>query len=573
MIETENTPDWNSLSGVILDGGYELKEILEAQKELAIIRVRVLGDYTLSAFATFYLLPRPDAKRQVEYWQTLRGFTAKSNLSIPLGSGVVTLNTSCLAYLISQNAEETLAEVIENRTLSPEETTEVVRSLARGLEELHGHNLVHGAIAPAEIWAIGDDIKLTTDTVREVDTEPLTEFRNVKYLAPENSKHNLTPAADMWCFGASVYEAATRKAFDKSHPEEIDHLPHPLALLVERCTDEDPAKRCKADDIEGILRTKTPPPKPKPVPPAIVPEAAIVDTAEKSPLPQAVLPLEDSATKSVAAESTETSVAAPQASTHIPASAAAEEITGDTPNVPSAVRPQKKFEASDASDYKRAAAVEPKPTLAPAQKAKQTESPFASSAARNESGRIPDDEKTGTFGGGRGWIYAIAAFLAIFFLLWLVRGHSAKKPAPVTASSPQASTSPSPEGKPAWQTHTLSPDSKSTGPAPQTKSSSKANRSAAPIAAPVAASATSDKNIWRVIFYTYNRQEDAASKAQDINARHPDLQVQVFSSQADSGPFLVVAAGQATKLEAARLRLRALREGMPRDSYIQNYNH
>ncbi len=86
----ENYPDWKSLPGVILDGGYELKDIVEAERERATVRVRVLGDYSLKASASFYLVDRTAAKKQAELWDSLRAFACKRNLSVPLGAGTLT---------------------------------------------------------------------------------------------------------------------------------------------------------------------------------------------------------------------------------------------------------------------------------------------------------------------------------------------------------------------------------------------------------------------------------------------------------------------------------------------------
>ena len=45
--------DWSSLSGVILDGGYELKEVLETRDNAARVRVRILGSGGKTATAYF----------------------------------------------------------------------------------------------------------------------------------------------------------------------------------------------------------------------------------------------------------------------------------------------------------------------------------------------------------------------------------------------------------------------------------------------------------------------------------------------------------------------------------------
>ena len=95
---------------------------------------------------------------------------------------------------------------------------------------------------------------------------------------------------------------------------------------------------------------------------------------------------------------------------------------------------------------------------------------------------------------------------------------------------------------------------------------------AAAPASGVPATAGQGRAIWRVVLYTYNRQQDAESKAQAISGAHGDLATEVFAPNGSGGPYLVVAGGQMNREEAAKMRLRAISEGMPQDSYIQNYS-
>ncbi len=214
MSETQNFPEWKSLQGTTLEGGYELKEIVEAAQDHAVLRVRVLGDYTLRANAIFYALEAAQAEDQVGLWQTVRNAGRKTNISSPLGLGILRLNGTTAAYLVFQSPDETLSEVLGNRALSPEETTDVLRSVARGLGELHANGLVHGKVSPEEVFAIGDAIDISTESVRRVNAEPVVERKSAKYLAPESGTRNVTIASDVWCLGATVFEALTQKTYE-----------------------------------------------------------------------------------------------------------------------------------------------------------------------------------------------------------------------------------------------------------------------------------------------------------------------------------------------------------------------
>ncbi len=75
---------------------------------------------------------------------------------------------------------------------------------------------------------------------------------------------------------------------------------------------------------------------------------------------------------------------------------------------------------------------------------------------------------------------------------------------------------------------------------------------------------------WRVIAFTYNQEEQARQKAAAIAQDHPDLNPTVFTPNGHA-PFLVTLGGQMSKQDAFALSGKAKREGMPKDTYAQNY--
>jgi eukaryotic-like serine/threonine-protein kinase len=75
---------------------------------------------------------------------------------------------------------------------------------------------------------------------------------------------------------------------------------------------------------------------------------------------------------------------------------------------------------------------------------------------------------------------------------------------------------------------------------------------------------------WRVIAFTYNREDQAQQKAAAIAQSHPDLNPSVFTPSGRA-PFLVTLGGQMSKQDAFALSGKAKRAGMPRDVYAQNY--
>lgn len=89
--------------------------------------------------------------------------------------------------------------------------------------------------------------------------------------------------------------------------------------------------------------------------------------------------------------------------------------------------------------------------------------------------------------------------------------------------------------------------------------------------APVTA-APAATGAWRVVAFTYNHRDQAEHKARTINGKHPDLQAGVFSPKGSGAPYLVTLGAATDRASAFRLRDKAVAEGLPRDTYAQNYS-
>jgi hypothetical protein len=75
---------------------------------------------------------------------------------------------------------------------------------------------------------------------------------------------------------------------------------------------------------------------------------------------------------------------------------------------------------------------------------------------------------------------------------------------------------------------------------------------------------------WRVVAYTYNHEAQAEHKAVTIRQRYPQLAPGVFAPRRGA-PYLVTLGSVMNKGDALALRNQAVRMGLPRDTYAQNY--
>lgn len=92
---------------------------------------------------------------------------------------------------------------------------------------------------------------------------------------------------------------------------------------------------------------------------------------------------------------------------------------------------------------------------------------------------------------------------------------------------------------------------------------------AAPAAQAPAVAAAAGPRVWRVVVYTYHDRKEAQRQAHAMAAKYPQLRPGVMATR--SGDSLVTVGGAMSREQAVAFRARAVRMGLPRDSYAQNF--
>jgi hypothetical protein len=77
---------------------------------------------------------------------------------------------------------------------------------------------------------------------------------------------------------------------------------------------------------------------------------------------------------------------------------------------------------------------------------------------------------------------------------------------------------------------------------------------------------------WRVVAYTYSREDQAQKKASSLAKRDPSLIPQVFTPNGRA-PYLVTVGGPMSREQAEAFKRKARNAGLPHDLYTQNYAH
>lgn len=79
------------------------------------------------------------------------------------------------------------------------------------------------------------------------------------------------------------------------------------------------------------------------------------------------------------------------------------------------------------------------------------------------------------------------------------------------------------------------------------------------------------RELWRVVAFTYNHQDQAQKKADTIAQKHADLRPEVFTPTGRA-PYLVTVGGAMSRDQAFAFVQQVRKLGLPRDSYAQNYS-
>jgi hypothetical protein len=549
-LKTENL-NWTSLQGTMLGGAYPLERLTSADENTASFKTRMGGEGSSTALIRLVRSGSETADQQIQIWQTIKK-GGHPNLLPIWGTGHAHIEGRDVMYVVVQTPDEKLAAVLRERPLEPAEAGEILVTMVGALGHLHAHRLVHGNVSPEQILGVGETVKLSTEGVRRFGSTALVEFEKPKYRAPESVDGNATPAADIWCLGATLVEVLTQRPPLENPLEEAAKLPAPFNEIAQSCLRPEPEARGTLTQILHLC------------------EGCVAQVSQEAPAVNRIATEDRSGDASAgdagAAGAEELRAAAASASGPISIASPAFLADGEVPSA--------QAHASQAHDVPLSEPVPPEPATTDVGDVPEQPSEHAAVTALPDASAQEVVERAKR----RAWAFVAIALAILLVVIWLLRPKSANQtvtqaPAHTSASTsdkhgqtmtlPAEGQNEAPSVPPAAQT--APPPAGRTAPVePEISSASKATPRTAP---------AGRGPIWRVILYTYNREADAAKRVATINRNHPGFHAEVFAPKGEGNPpFLVAIGGGMDRDHALQMRREALRSGLPRDAYLQNYS-
>src|SRR5579862_1161251 len=253
------------LVGLVIDGNFTLVQKLGGSDQGLVYLCDLADDPSVKA--AIKLIPAELAEAEARS----TGWNAAAQLSHPhlmrlLHTGRCQVEDAEMVYVVTEYADEVLSEILPHRALTPAEVREMLAPVLDALSYLHGKNLVHGDLKPANIMVVQDQLKLSVDTLFDLSMPGHHLPVPGAYDAPEWGTGRVSPAVDIWSLGATLVESLTQHPpawSDESQtvPIILRSIPKPFAQIAEECLRPDPSQRCSLEEIKACLEFGTPVPR------------------------------------------------------------------------------------------------------------------------------------------------------------------------------------------------------------------------------------------------------------------------------------------------------------------------
>jgi TonB family protein len=250
------TDAWKQWEGHVVEGRFALKQFLGKSDHSAVFQT-AYGNYAQAAALKFVEASPATAPAQLARWEKIAKLEHRHLLRV-FQWGRCQLGTASMLYVVTDYADENLGQILPSRALSVSETEYMLRSVLEVLGYLHGSGYAHGRLKPGNIMAVGEDLRLSGDTIRPAGEKELTPHLTTPYDAPEAPTAGSTPEGDIWSLGVTLVEALTQKASPgeavrQGDPNLPDSMPQQFLEIARQCLRLDPQRRWTVPEIAARL--------------------------------------------------------------------------------------------------------------------------------------------------------------------------------------------------------------------------------------------------------------------------------------------------------------------------------
>jgi serine/threonine protein kinase len=250
---------WTKWESQIVNGLFPLRRFLGRSNHSVVFLTEFRAQNL--AKAAIKLVPADPAvdESQLSRWQRIAALSHPHLIRI-LDSGRCKLGGHPFLFVVMEYAEQTLAQILPHRPLTPDEVREMLTPTLGALAYLHRKNLVQGQLKPVNFLVVNDQLKLASDAIRSAGDPAIVSAKPSVYDPPEAKNGAMDAAGDVWGLGITLVEALTQNP-----AAVLGESSDPLTGAVRRCLSPNPAGRPTISDLQAQFSPGSPAPAP-PVP-------------------------------------------------------------------------------------------------------------------------------------------------------------------------------------------------------------------------------------------------------------------------------------------------------------------
>jgi TonB family protein len=253
----EKVPEaWKEWEGQVAGGSFRLQRFLGSGEQSAVFLTQCGDAETQSAAIKLIRAERESAERKLSEWERAAQLSHPHLVRL-FQTGICQVGDTGLLYAVMEYGEENLGDVLRDRPLTEAEAHQVLKPALDALAYIHGQGLVHGHLKAANIMAVGDQVKISSDGISKAGEWGGRRGHASVYDPPEFATEGTSAAGDVWSLGMTLVEVLTQHPPSRRGPQQEVVLPEtlPAGLLdiARHCMQADPRRRATVADIAARL--------------------------------------------------------------------------------------------------------------------------------------------------------------------------------------------------------------------------------------------------------------------------------------------------------------------------------